>query len=91
MNNQSKNGKGMQLNVNAGSTPILYTDNIFMSTNHDGLVLDIVQRVGSSDQGQIVSRIGMSREHAKKFVEKLAQLLVKTEGQMVTGKDKIIN
>ncbi len=90
MVNQKKRSP-INININAELTPILYTDSILMSTNPEGVTLDVVQRMGSSNKAQVVSRIGMSREHAKKFVEKLAQLLVKTEGQMVTGKDKVIN
>jgi len=75
-----------QVNVNLDTTPILYTDSINMNTNPDGIVLDIMQRLGPTNQVRIVSRIGMSREHAKKFVEKLSKLLALTEGQVQTGK-----
>lgn len=74
------------VNVNLDTTPILYTDNIFMSTNPYGLVLDVCQKIGSSNQLRIVARIGMSREHAKKFLEEMGKLLAMTEGQRETGK-----
>jgi len=67
------------VNINLDTTPILYTDSIFMSVNPYGLTLDITQKVG--DQVRIVSRIGMSREHAKRFVTELGKLLAMTEGQ----------
>lgn len=76
----------MAVNVNLDTTPILFTDNIFMSTNPDGLVLDIGQRLANTNQMRIVSRIGMSREHAKKFVTELGKLLAMTEGKAKTGK-----
>ncbi len=69
---------------------MLYTDNINMTVNPNGVALDVTQRLGPTNQVRIVSRVGMSREHAKKFVEKLGKLLLKTEGEMVTGK-KIVN
>lgn len=75
-----------QVNLNLDTTPILYTDNIFMTTNPDGVVLDIAQRVGSTNQVRIVTRIGMSREHAKKFVNELGKLLAMSEGKIQTGK-----
>jgi hypothetical protein len=75
----------MAVNVNLETTPILYTDNVFMSTNPDGLVLDFGQRLSNTNQMRIVSRIGMSREHAKKFVLELGKLLAMTEGQVQTG------
>jgi hypothetical protein len=78
----------MAVNVNLETTPILYTDNVFMATNPDGLVLDFGQRLSNTNQMKIVSRIGMSREHAKKFVAQLGKLLAMTEGQVQTGQGK---
>lgn len=76
----------MAVNLNLDTTPILYTDNIFMSVNEDGVVLDISQRIGNTNQTRIVSRVGMSKSHAKKFVAELEKLLIMTEGRMQTGK-----
>lgn len=76
----------IQVNVNLDTTPILYTDNIMMSTNEDGLVLDVGQKLGSTNQLRIVTRVGMSREHAKKFLKELGRLLAMTDGQKQTGK-----
>jgi hypothetical protein len=84
-NNQKPAAAQMAVNVNLETTPILYTDNVFMSTNPDGLVLDFGQRLSNTNQMRIVSRIGMSREHAKKFVMELGKLLAMTEGQVQTG------
>lgn len=72
------------IDVNPNQTPILYTDNVFMSTNPDGVTIDICQRVGNSNKLQIVARIGMSRTHAKKMTEKLSKLLALTEGTSQT-------
>jgi len=66
------------ISVNLDSTPILYTDSIFISANDDGVTLDIAQKLGN-DQVRIVSRIGMSRTHAKKFVTEAGRLLALTE------------
>lgn len=79
-----------QITINPDTTPILYADNIFMNVNPDGVVLEVRQRVATSGQIHIVSRIGMSREHAKKFVNELGKLLVKADGKVQTGK-KILN
>ena len=59
-----------------------------MVTNEHGVVLDVTQRLGKTNQVRIVSRVGMSREHAKLFVEQLGRLLVVTQGKAYTGKDK---
>ncbi len=78
--------EGMQVSVNLDSTPILYTDSISMTTNDFGVVFDVMQRVGPTNQVRIVSRLGMSREHAKRFVEELGKLLLAAEGQVQTTK-----
>lgn len=89
MDDKKDKNQGQQVNLNLDTTPILYTDSIFMTTNPDGLVLDVGQRVASTNQVRIVSRIGMSREHAKKFVNELAKLLTLGEGKIHTGKDNL--
>lgn len=80
-----QNKQEQKINVNTQNTPVVYTDNIFMTTNNFGVVLDVGQRLANTNQIQVISRIGMSREHAKKFVEELGKLLAMTEGQMQTG------
>lgn len=89
----SKNGEvkkqknQVQVSVNLDTTPVLYTDNINMNVNPDGVVFNVMQRLGPTNQVRIVARIGLSREHAKKFVDKLGKLLLKSEGEIVTGKN----
>lgn len=80
-----QNKQEQKINVNTQSTPVIYTDNIFMTTNNFGVVLDVGQRLANTNQIQVISRIGMSREHAKKFVEELGKLLAMTEGQVQTS------
>lgn len=84
-NKQQENTPAFEVNVDPVHTQILYTDNISIVTSPDGLVMDVVQRLGGSNKFQVVARIGMSREHAKRFAGKLAELLIKSEGQVETG------
>lgn len=77
--------KKVSLNVNVDTTPILYTDTVFMTTNEDGLTLEVGQKIIGTEQVRIVSRIGMSRNHAKKLVKELGKLLAMTEGQGQTA------
>ncbi len=80
--------KKPQENININISPeikILYTDMVFMNTNEDGVTLDVCQKVGNSNQYQVVSRIGMSRVHAQKFAKKLSEILALTMGQSQTG------
>lgn len=87
INNDNPNE--LQMNINLDTTPILYTDNIHMVLNEDGVVLDVCQRVGNSNQVRVVMRIGMSQSHAKKVVKQLGNLLLASAGKSQTG--KVIN
>jgi hypothetical protein len=75
----------MAVNVNLDTTPIFYTDNVIITVNPDGVVLDVTQRLANTNQIRVVSRVGMSREHGKKFAGELGRLLAITEGQAKTG------
>jgi len=66
-----------RIEIDMAHTPVLYTDNINITTNKDGVMLNVIQRFGNTRQ--VVGRIGMSREHARDFVEKLGKLLIMTE------------
>lgn len=67
------------LTLNPDTTPILYTDEVHLSINDYGVVMDIIQKMGDTNQGRVVSRLGMSREHAIVFTQELGKLLVLTE------------
>lgn len=86
MEQKDKQNNQTVIDINLDTTPILYTDNVYMSANEFGIVLDIAQKLGPTNKLRIVSRIGMSREHAKRFVNELGKLLAMTEGQIQTGK-----
>jgi len=75
----------IKINLNPEKVNILYTDTVFMNVNDDGVTFDICQKVGNSNQMQVVSRIGMSRVHAEKFVKKLSEILALTHGHSQTG------
>lgn len=76
----------MNVNINLDTTPIYYTDNISLSVNEDGIVLDFMQKLGPTNQLRVVARVGMSREHAKKFYKILGDQLKLVEGQVATAK-----
>ncbi len=85
--NQQPVNQEVSVNVNLDTTPILYTDNIFMTTNEDGLVFDVCQKLGTTNQVRIVARVGMSRKHAKKFLKEMGNLLAMTEGKGQTSSE----
>lgn len=91
MADQPKNPQEMSLNVNLDTTPILYTDNILITANEDGLVLDVAQRLGVTNQVRVVARLGMSREHAKKFLQALGNILASSQERVQTGEGKIVH
>lgn len=69
----------LELSINPDTTPVLYTDEIHMSTNDYGVVMDVVQKMGGTNQGRVVTRIGMSRDHAIAFTQELGKLILLTE------------
>ncbi len=70
--------ESQNIQVNVPNIPVLYTDMIFMNVNEDGVIIDVCQKAGAPNQYQVVSRIGMSKDHAKKFVKKFSEILVLT-------------
>jgi predicted transcriptional regulator len=71
--------KPVNISINLDTTPILYTDLIHLSANDDGVIFHVLQKTGKMGDLHIVSRIGMSRVHAKKLVQNLSKLLGITE------------
>lgn len=82
-NNSKKNEIGLAMNLD--TTPVLYTDNVRLTTNRMGVVLGFGQSIDTTNQIRIVSRIGMSREHAKILLKELGSLLAMTEGDLQTN------
>jgi hypothetical protein len=80
-----KKKQELAVNINLDTTPILYTDNVIITVNPDGVVLDVTQRLANTNQVRVVARAGMSREQAKKFTTELGKILALTEGQVKTG------
>ena len=80
-----QNPQNVSVSVNLDTTPILFADNILITANENGIVLDVAQKLASSNQTRIVSRVGMSRTHAKKFAAELSRLIALTEGNSGTG------
>ncbi len=85
---KDKDKKEIGLAMNLDTTPVLYTDNVRLTTNKMGVVLGFGQTVDTTNQIRIVSRIGMSREHAKLLLKELGSLLAMTEGDLQTNTKK---
>jgi transcriptional regulator with XRE-family HTH domain len=54
---------------------IVYTDMVQVTVNNYGVVMNFLQSSGVGNQPLAVSRIGMSKEHAKSIVEVLVKTL----------------
>lgn len=65
--------------VSVGMTPndaqIVYTDMIQVMVNNYGVIINFMQGASPSSQPMAVSRVGMSREHARSVLEVLKKTL----------------
>jgi hypothetical protein len=68
---QDSPDKQMQVNINIEKQPVLYTDGVLITSdpNNFGVVFNFTQH--TAGQVHVVSRVGMSREHAHNFLETL--------------------
>ncbi len=82
---EKKQSQEVQINFDFGAEPILYTDSIFITSNEDGIIINFSQPQAIPTQQKVVARIGMSREHAKKFIQKISNLFAITENNKQIG------
>lgn len=61
--------------VSEEDSKIVYTDMIQVMVNKYGVILNFMQGAGASNQPLAVSRVGMSKEHAKSILEVLRKTL----------------
>lgn len=74
---------GNHQQITVGITPqdirIVYTDMIQVSVNNYGVIINFLQGAGPGNQPLAVSRVGMSKEHAKSVVDVLKKTLEQSE------------
>lgn len=70
----------------SSTSRILYSDMVQVSANNYGVILNFLQGIGSDGKPSAVSRIGMSREHAKSIIEVLQRTLDLAESNKVPKK-----
>lgn len=58
---------------------ISYTDMVHVSVNDYGVIINFMQGAGPTSQPMIVSRLGMSKEHAKSVLEVLQKTLEQSD------------
>jgi transcriptional regulator with XRE-family HTH domain len=72
----TKSDDNQTMNINLpDDLPILYTDMVNVVSNKYGVVFNFVQGVGPNGQPTVVSRVGMSHDHAKSVLEVLQKSL----------------
>lgn len=77
--------ENINFHLHSNNVPVLFTDTVFMNVNEDGVTFDVCQKIpGSNSELQVVTRLGMSRQHAEKFVKKLSEILALTTNQSKT-------
>lgn len=81
---------GLNVNIDPVRTPILYADAIRVNAGENGVVLDVAQTIAGTPQAIVVSRIGLSKEHAEKLAKAIVDQITK-RGIFVTSKAKILN
>lgn len=71
MAEESTDNKNTKVNINVKELPTLYTDAVFIASDpHDfGVVFNFAQHTGN--ELHVVSRVGMSIEHAHNLLETL--------------------
>lgn len=74
-----------QINV-PGTLQVLYTDSAFVTSRPFGITIDFAQFVGPTQQQNVVSRIGMSVDHAEVLINVLKKKI--SEAKLLTRSNK---
>ena len=61
----------------ATDAPIMYTDSIHVAANKYGITLSFIQGIGADGDPVVVSRVGMSSEHAQSMLNIIRRALEK--------------
>lgn len=80
MNNETGGAKQVKtVAISPEDAKIVYTDMIQVMVNNYGVILNFMQGAGVNEQPLAVSRIGMSKEHARSVIEVLKKTLEQSE------------
>jgi transcriptional regulator with XRE-family HTH domain len=67
---------------------IVYTDMVHVMVNNYGVVMNFMQGAGPNNKPLAVTRIGMSREHAKSVLKVLQETLDMSDQQAASAEDE---
>ncbi len=65
---------------------VVYTDMLSVTSNDYGVVINFMQNNGPTNQPMIVSRLGMSKEHAEHVLTSLHQVLASTKPKLLPSR-----
>lgn len=74
-------GEPMPIGILLNDPRVLYTDMVSVTANNFGVVLSFMQTTGNGSQPLSISRIGMSKEHARSVIELLQKTLDQSDNQ----------
>lgn len=75
INDEQGNPQQVTVSVTPHDARIVYTDMIQVMVNNYGVIINFLQGAGPSNQPLAVSRVGMSKEHARSVLEVLKKTL----------------
>jgi transcriptional regulator with XRE-family HTH domain len=75
----SDNSSPQNSSKKSDTKPILFTDVVDIMVNNYGVIMNFMQSGGPNSKPHSVSRVGMSREHAKSVLQILQATLAQTE------------
>jgi transcriptional regulator with XRE-family HTH domain len=79
VNDDQGNPQQVTVGVSPQDARIVYTDMIQVMVNNYGVIVNFMQGAGPGNQPLAVSRVGMSKEHAKSVIEVLQKTLDQAE------------
>lgn len=77
--NDEAGGTKSQVVVMPADARVVYTDVVHVMVNNYGVVMNFMQNSGPNGQSMIVSRVGMSKEHANSVIDVLQRALAQAE------------
>ncbi len=79
INSESGNVREVMAGITEQDLKIVYTDMVQVMVNQYGVIMNFVQGSGIGNRPLVISRIGMSKEHAKSVLEVLKKTLEESD------------
>ena len=83
------NGPKINMNIDQDKIDAKFCDQVLINTSAFGFTFDFIQNIPQMQTARVLSRIGMSPQHAKIFIEVLSNTVKSYENQF--GEIKLSN